>query len=221
MRWIVQRTACDGLGPGAGPQQGVAVNRQRMKRVLLVAAALSVLAQPLVSLPRFGKQAPRERSAGILQRIAPRPCPADTRRAPDRGLDGWHGAGEGPGRVERCSAPDGASARQVPAAKGVLHGPRSGRRGSIQRLALPHALDCGRIAARDPTPRRHVPVRPRGGQTSRRWRMPAAHDQQGSPGPRSPAAGFPGCRHVRDAGRPAPWGYGPTTPIEIRLPPSS
>ena len=57
------------------------MNRERMKRVLLVAAALSVLAQPLVSLPRFGKQAPRERSAGILQRIAPRPCPADTRRA--------------------------------------------------------------------------------------------------------------------------------------------
>ena len=57
------------------------MDRERMKRVFLVAAALSVLAQPLVSLPRFGKQAPRERSAGILQRIAPRPCPADTRRA--------------------------------------------------------------------------------------------------------------------------------------------
>ena len=57
------------------------MNRQRMKRVLLVAAALAVSAQPLASLPRFGKQAPRERSAGILQRVAPRPCPVDTPRA--------------------------------------------------------------------------------------------------------------------------------------------
>ena len=57
------------------------MNRQRMKRVLLVAAALAVSVQPLVSLPRFGKQVPREKSPGILQRIAPRPCPADTRRA--------------------------------------------------------------------------------------------------------------------------------------------
>ena len=57
------------------------MNRRRIKRVFLVAAALSVSAQPLVSLPRFGKQAPRERSAGILQRVAPAPCPVDARPA--------------------------------------------------------------------------------------------------------------------------------------------